>query len=86
MGQASSSHTKHGTSKEHHPEEHSTCCPLTHLQVHLILDGLPIRPLQPAPCLPCGQKALWARGKAQPRGLHLAVLLQGTVISSWRQP
>lgn len=46
-----------------------TCHPRTHLQVHLILDGLPICPLQPAPRLPCRQGTPWARGMAQPGGV-----------------
>lgn len=58
----------HGPNREHNPKQHPTPCPHTHLQVHLVLDGLSVRPPQPAPRLPCRQGTPWAGGTAQPRG------------------
>lgn len=81
-GQASRSHTRHSTDRGHHP----THCLHTHLQVHLVLDGLPICPPQPAPRLPCTQGTPWARGMAQPGGLQPVPPWQDTVASGWREP
>lgn len=72
----------HGPDRGHNPKQHPTPCPRTHLQIHLVLDGLPIRPPQPAPRLPCGQGTPWAVGTAQPRGgLQPGPLRQDTTAS-----